>query len=90
MVAASTPPSRPVTWSRVAVPAGSLDDAKRADMVERVTRVLAEIDDDQGRLYREPGAWVHLSEIPDGDWGALGRVVRLADIAGYVLTGASG
>jgi phenylpyruvate tautomerase PptA (4-oxalocrotonate tautomerase family) len=72
---------------RVAVPAGSLDDAKRRDMVERVTRVLAASDDDPGRLAREPVAWVHINEVPEGNWGAMGRVVGFADIAGFVVTG---
>src|SRR5450631_564115 len=72
---------------RVAVPSGSLDDAKRADMVDRITRVLAEADDDPQRFSRDPVAWVHINEIPEGNWGALGRVVGFADIAGFVTTG---
>ena len=79
-------PSEPARFVvRVAVPAGSLDDAKRADMVARVTRVLAEADDDPDRLYREPDAWVHINEIPEGNWGGFGRVVRFADIASVVV-----
>ncbi|SRR6266536_129071 len=72
---------------RVAVPAGSLDDGKRADMVGRITRVLAAADDDSRRLFRHPAAWVHINEIPEGNWGAAGQVVGLADIARYVVTG---
>lgn len=72
---------------RVGVPAGSLNDAKRKDMIERVTRVLAEAEDDSERLKREPVAWVHINEIPDGNWGAFGRVVRFSDIASFVTTG---
>lgn len=83
-ISAAEPPRYVV---RVSVPGGSLDDAKRADMVERVTRVLAEAEDDPQRLYREPHAWVHIVEIPDGNWGAAGRVYRLPDIIDYVLTG---
>lgn len=74
---------------RVAVPAGSLDDAKRADMVQRITAVLAEVDDDPQRLYTDPVAWVHINEIPEGNWGALGRVVGFADVAGFVTTGST-
>jgi len=70
---------------RISVPAGSLDDRRRLDMVERVTAVLARAEDDPRRLEREPAAWVHITEIPEGNWGALGRVVRLADIAAYVV-----
>ena len=74
---------------RVSVPAGSLDDAKRADMIERVTRVLAGVEEntDAERLYREPAAWVHIHEVPEGNWGAAGRPVGLRDIIGYVATG---
>ena len=83
--AAASAPARFVV--RVAVPAGSLDDTKRRDMVERVTRVLAETDDDPARLTHEPVAWVHINEIPEGNWGAMGRVVRFGDIATFVVTG---
>lgn len=69
---------------RVSVPGNSMDDAKRTDMVERITRVLADASDDPQRLYHEPEAWVHIVEIPDGNWGAFGQVVRLEDIVGYV------
>jgi phenylpyruvate tautomerase PptA (4-oxalocrotonate tautomerase family) len=73
---------------RVSVPAGSLDDPKRADMVERVTRVLAEADNDPDRVYRTPAVWVHINEVPDGNWGAFGRVVRLRDIIEHVTAAA--
>ena len=82
----TTEPPRYVV--RVAVPAGSMDEQERADVIGRVTAVLAEVDDDPKRLYRQPDAWVHVSEIPEGAWGALGRQVRFPDIANYVLTGA--
>jgi phenylpyruvate tautomerase PptA (4-oxalocrotonate tautomerase family) len=72
---------------RVGVPAGSMDDAKRALMVERVTAVLAEADGDPERLYKRPVAWVHIDEIPEGNWGAMGRVVRFPDIAEFVASG---
>jgi phenylpyruvate tautomerase PptA (4-oxalocrotonate tautomerase family) len=83
-VEAGTPPRYVV---RVSVPAGSLDDAKRADMIDRVTRVLASAEEDAGRLYREPAAWVHIHEVPEGNWGAVGRAVGLRDIVSYVSTG---
>jgi len=71
---------------RVGVPAGSLDDRKRRDMVERVTRVLGATDE-PGRLEREPVAWVHINEVPEGNWGAMGRVVGFADIVDLVVGG---
>jgi phenylpyruvate tautomerase PptA (4-oxalocrotonate tautomerase family) len=56
-------------------------------MVGRITRVLVDADDDPPRLYRQPAAWVHINAFPEGNWGAAGQVVGLADIAGYVVTG---
>ncbi|MFC4011501.1 4-oxalocrotonate tautomerase family protein [Nonomuraea purpurea] len=83
---AAVPADEPARYVvRVSVPEGSLDDDKRAEMVRRVTAVLAKADDDPDRLYAEPSAWVHLIEIPDGNWGAFGRVVRLPDIIDYVI-----
>lgn len=73
--------------ARVSVPAGSLNDAKRADMVQRVTRVLAGAEEDSERLFRQPHAWVHIHEVPEGNWGAFGRQVGLADIVSLVAAG---
>lgn len=72
---------------RVSVPAGSLDDAKRADMIDRVTRVLAAAEPEGERLYREPVAWVLINEVAEGNWGAAGRAVGLNDIIRFVGTG---
>jgi phenylpyruvate tautomerase PptA (4-oxalocrotonate tautomerase family) len=69
---------------RVSVPADAMDDAKRTDIVERVTRVLAEADDDPERIYRESVAWVQIIEIREGNWGSAGRVVRFEDVVKFV------
>jgi len=73
---------------RIAVPAGSLDDVKRQLMMARGNDLLDEIDGSD-RLRRSPEAWVHINEVPDGNWGAFGRVVSLPDIAAYVTRQAS-
>lgn len=65
---------------RVTVTAGALTDPNRTHVVERVTRALAETDDDGRRLYDEPDACIHLVEVPDDNWGACGRVMHCADI----------
>lgn len=70
---------------RVGVPAGHLTDGMRAELVSRVTRVLSEADEDPQRPHREPTVWVYLVEIPDGNMGAFGRVMRLADIMKMVV-----
>jgi phenylpyruvate tautomerase PptA (4-oxalocrotonate tautomerase family) len=70
---------------RIAVPAGSLDYWKRAEMMRRVNDVLVEIDGDPDRLRRAPDAWIHIVEIPEGSWGAFGRVVGFRDIVAHVV-----
>jgi phenylpyruvate tautomerase PptA (4-oxalocrotonate tautomerase family) len=72
---------------RVGVPAGSVDDDKRRDIVQRVTRVLADADTDPGRFTQATAAWVHINEIPEGNWGARGEIVRLEDIVTLVIGG---
>jgi YHS domain-containing protein/phenylpyruvate tautomerase PptA (4-oxalocrotonate tautomerase family) len=72
---------------RVTVPGGHLNDAMRAEVVRRITRVLAEIEDDPQRLSREAHAWVHIVELPDGTIGAFGQVVRTADIIDLIVQG---
>ncbi|MEV6278683.1 hypothetical protein [Nocardia sp. NPDC051832] len=69
---------------RVGVPAGSMNDDKRRDIVARVTRVLAEADEDPARFTEAGSAWVHINEIPEGNWGARGEIVRIEDIVALV------
>jgi YHS domain-containing protein len=64
---------------RVSVP-GSWRKEMSAEVISRVTRVLAEADADPQRLYREPHAWVHVIGIPEGSCGAFGQVMGSSDI----------
>jgi phenylpyruvate tautomerase PptA (4-oxalocrotonate tautomerase family) len=97
--APDTPQARAISWLvlhevddgeapryvvRIAVPAGSLDYFKREEMMRRVNDLLAEIDQNPERLRRVPEAWVHINEVPEGNWGAFGRVVPFRDIAAHV------
>jgi phenylpyruvate tautomerase PptA (4-oxalocrotonate tautomerase family) len=68
---------------RISVPTEWMTDEKRADIVARVTRVLASADSRPDRLYRAPTAWVQLIETADSDWGTGSRVVRFAEVAGF-------
>jgi hypothetical protein len=38
-------------------------------------------------MYEIPDAWVQLVEVPDGSWGALGRVMGHADVVDLVQSG---
>ena len=62
---------------RISVPAASMTDEKRADIVARVSKVLADADAHRFRPHRRPTAWVQIMEVADAD----GRVVRFAEIA---------
>jgi phenylpyruvate tautomerase PptA (4-oxalocrotonate tautomerase family) len=66
------------------VPEGQFDDERRQAMVEEVTEAV--LDAEHGAHPRDPmRVWVFATEIPDGTWGGLGRINRLADIAGFAL-----
>lgn len=72
---------------RVSVPGGHLTDGMRAEMVTRITRVLAEHDDAPERFYDAPDAWVQIVEVADGSTGAFGQPLRTRDITAYVVSG---
>jgi phenylpyruvate tautomerase PptA (4-oxalocrotonate tautomerase family) len=62
---------------RINVPAASMTDEKRAEIVARVTKVLADTNAHRFRPARRPTAWVQIIEVAGTD----GRVVRFAEIA---------
>jgi phenylpyruvate tautomerase PptA (4-oxalocrotonate tautomerase family) len=65
------------------VPEGQYNDERRAAVTAEMTAALAKAED--GRWPdAQDRVWVFTLEIPDGNWGAMGRVVRLPDIAGFV------
>jgi phenylpyruvate tautomerase PptA (4-oxalocrotonate tautomerase family) len=64
------------------VPEGQYDPERRQAMVASITDAV--LDAEQGAHDRDAArVWVFTPEIPDGTWGALGRVVTLADIATF-------
>jgi phenylpyruvate tautomerase PptA (4-oxalocrotonate tautomerase family) len=79
----ATEPARFVV--RISVKADAMDDAKRGDLVATATRVMAGVE--AKGPHRSPTAWVQLIEIAEDGWGPDGRVVRFAEVAGYVPAG---
>lgn len=62
----------------VTVPAGALDDKRKAGLVEEVTGVVLEaagLGADQALRI-----WVLIHEQADGTWGAGGQIFRYADL----------
>jgi phenylpyruvate tautomerase PptA (4-oxalocrotonate tautomerase family) len=84
MLHAGDTPSAPHYKVIASVPEGQLDDARTASVVADITKAILAAEG--GRYDQDPlRIWVIGSEIPDGNWGAGGRVFRLADIAAVVL-----
>lgn len=75
--------AQPLIVVRISMPAGSLDDDKRSRMMDEVIDVLVRMDGSE-RYRQHPHAWVHINDVLDGNWGALGRVVGLSDIRGFI------
>jgi phenylpyruvate tautomerase PptA (4-oxalocrotonate tautomerase family) len=66
------------------VPEGQFNDERRAGITAEVTAAILDAEPDD--RPRDPmRVWVFANEIPDGNWGAAGRTVRLADIAGIAM-----
>jgi phenylpyruvate tautomerase PptA (4-oxalocrotonate tautomerase family) len=66
------------------VPEGQYDSERRQAMVSDITEAV--LDAEQGAHERDPSrVWVFTPEVPDGTWGGAGRIVTLADIAGFAV-----
>jgi len=73
----------------VSVPEGQFDAERRQAMVAALTDAVLDAED--GARERDPSrVWVFATEVPDGTWGALGRIVTLADIATFATGDAEG
>ena len=74
------PHYRVIGW----VPEGQYDPERRRLMTEEATEAV--LDAEQGVRPRDPArVWVFTEEVPDGTWGWDARIMRLGDIAGYVM-----
>jgi phenylpyruvate tautomerase PptA (4-oxalocrotonate tautomerase family) len=81
---AGEPAAEPRYRIVASVPEGQFDDERRQAMVEEVTEAV--LDAERGAHTRDPmRVWVFANEIPDGTWGGMGRINRLADIAGFAM-----
>ena len=79
---AGSPASAPHYRFVASVPEGQYEPERRQAMVQSITEAV--LDAEQGAHDRDPSrVWVFTPEIPDGTWGGAGRIVTLADIAGF-------
>jgi phenylpyruvate tautomerase PptA (4-oxalocrotonate tautomerase family) len=65
----------------VTVPEGALSDRRKAGLVEEATEVFLEVTGMQSEGFEDRvRVWVHIHEVPDGHWGAAGKIFRYSDI----------
>jgi phenylpyruvate tautomerase PptA (4-oxalocrotonate tautomerase family) len=78
-------PSAPHYKFQISIPEGQIDEPFRSSIAPDITRAVGEA---EGRRWPHVDArvWVHVYEVPDGNWGA-GRAVRLREIVDYVAPG---
>src|SRR5262245_52303500 len=77
-----SPASAPRYRFVASVPEGQYDAERREEMARNITEAV--LDAEGGAYERDPArVWVFTPEGPDGTWGALGRIVTLADIATF-------
>ena len=84
VTAAYSPSGRPHYRVGVRTPAGALDDEGRAGLVAEVTELVLRAEGSPVTTDNAFRVWVILDEVPDGQWGAEGRIWRFADIVDFV------
>jgi phenylpyruvate tautomerase PptA (4-oxalocrotonate tautomerase family) len=83
MFVAGLPAELPRYRVVASVPEGKFDDENRNLMVSTITDAV--LDAEEGSHPRDPmRVWVFTREIPEGTWGGNGRIIRLAEIVGFV------
>jgi phenylpyruvate tautomerase PptA (4-oxalocrotonate tautomerase family) len=69
---------------QLTVAEGVLDEERKAGLVAEVTQVILAAEgsspDDPRNAAR---IWCHIHELPDGNWGAVGRIWRLPDMVQF-------
>jgi phenylpyruvate tautomerase PptA (4-oxalocrotonate tautomerase family) len=72
------PGAEPVYRTIVTIPEGALNDERKSKLVEEMTaQILEAAGEDPGAVMR---VWVLINEVPDGNWGGAGQVVRFKDL----------
>jgi phenylpyruvate tautomerase PptA (4-oxalocrotonate tautomerase family) len=76
VLAAARPVQQPTFRVQVTVPDGALSDRRKQELVENATAaVMSAAAIPQTDALR---VWVLINEVPEGNWGAGGNVVRFA------------
>jgi phenylpyruvate tautomerase PptA (4-oxalocrotonate tautomerase family) len=70
---AGVPADPPVYRLAVTIPVGALSERRKAGLVDEVTKQILAAEGGDGDANR---VWVQIHEIPEGNWGAIGQIVR--------------
>ncbi len=67
------------------VPHGALDERAKSLLVAEVTEAVLAAEGSTPDRENAMRVWCLVNEVPEGSWGAAGRIARLEDIATFVL-----
>jgi len=84
MMVGGTIPETPRYRVMATVPQGSLNDESKKGLVEEVTRAVLDAEGANWNAENRLRIWCIVQEVPDGNWGGGGKIVRLRDIARFV------
>jgi phenylpyruvate tautomerase PptA (4-oxalocrotonate tautomerase family) len=87
MNAAGRPVAEPVFRLDVTVPEGALSERRKAGAIKELTESVAEVAGIDA-ADAELRVWVLVREVPEGNWGAGGEVVRFAELRDRVVSAA--
>jgi phenylpyruvate tautomerase PptA (4-oxalocrotonate tautomerase family) len=78
VIAAGQPVSEPTFRLQVTIPQGALSDRRKGELVEAATStILGAAGLSEADALR---VWVLINEVPDGNWGAAGNVIRFEQL----------
>jgi phenylpyruvate tautomerase PptA (4-oxalocrotonate tautomerase family) len=80
---AGQPATEPRYRVQITVAEGTLDERRTEGLIADVTREVLEAEGSPNEPAHAARVWCHLHELPDGNWGAVGKVWRLQDIAEF-------
>jgi phenylpyruvate tautomerase PptA (4-oxalocrotonate tautomerase family) len=77
------PAAGPLYRVQITVGAGILDDERKRGLVADVTERLLQVEDAGDRSRGRARVLCHIHELPDGNWGVVGRIWLLSDIVDF-------
>jgi phenylpyruvate tautomerase PptA (4-oxalocrotonate tautomerase family) len=78
VLAAARPVGQPTFRLQVTIPGGALSDRRKQELVENATTAILNAAGMESTDALR--VWVLINEVPDGNWGAAGQVVRFEQL----------